>query len=87
MLISKKNLIESLPITKFFEKPKQSLISNEVTDFYNKKIPKANSNHTCLAVISLDFALLKDENFYPAVYLKKCKYIEKKVVRHIIDDL
>ena len=22
-----------------------------VTDFYNKKIPKVDSNHTCLAVI------------------------------------
>ena len=26
--------------------------SDEVTDFYNKEIPKVDSNHTCLAVIS-----------------------------------
>ena len=38
---------------------------NEVTDFYNKKIPEVDSNHTCLAVISLDTALKKDENYYP----------------------
>ena len=28
--------------------------SDEVTDFYNKEIPKADSNYTCLTVISLD---------------------------------
>ena len=43
-----------------------------------------NSNHTCLTVISLDSALKKD---YPQVFLKACKFIEKKVVRHIIDDI
>ena len=60
---------------------------DEVTHFYDKKIPKVDSNHTCLAVIGLDSALKKDENYYLEVYLKKCKYIEKKVIRHIIDDL
>ena len=45
------------------------------------------SNHTCLAVISLDSARKKDENHYPQVFLKECKYIEKKVVRHINDNL
>ena len=44
-------------------------------------------NHTCLAVISLDSALKKDENYYPQVSLKECKYIEKKLIRHIIDNL
>ena len=60
---------------------------DEVTDFYDKKIPKVDSNHTCLAVISLDSALKKDENYYPQVFLKECKYIEKKVLRHINDNL
>ena len=47
-----------------------------------------DSNHTCLAVISLDSALKIDENFYPQLFLKECKYINKKnVVRLIIDDL
>ena len=41
------------------------------------------SNHTCLAVITLDSALRKDESYYPEVLLKECKYIEKKVVRDI----
>ena len=39
-----------------------------------------DSNHTCLTVITLDSALKKhDENFYPQVFLKECKYIEKEV--------
>ena len=46
-----------------------------------------DSNHTCLAVISLNSALKKDDNYYLQVFLKECKYIEKKVVRHIHDNL
>ena len=37
---------------------------DEVTDFLDKEIPKVDSNHICLAVISLDSALKKDENYY-----------------------
>ena len=43
-----------------------------------------DSNHTCLAVISLDSALKKNKSYCPQVFLKECKYFEKKVVRHII---
>ena len=39
-----------------------------------------DSNHACLAVISLDSARNKDGNSYPQVFLKDCKYIEKKVI-------
>ena len=35
----------------------------------------------------MNSALKKDENYYPQVFLIECIYIEKKVVRHIIDDL
>ena len=31
--------------------------------------------------------LLKNDNYYPQTFLKECKYIEKKVVRHIHDNL
>ena len=55
--------------------------------FTIKKIPKVNSNHTCLAVVSLDFVLKKDENYYLQVFLKECKYTEKKVARHIHNNL
>ena len=68
---------------------KTKIISHgdEVTDFYDKEFPKGDSNHTCLAVISLDSSLNKDENYYPQVISKECKYIEKKVVRNIYDNL
>ena len=59
---------------------------DKVTDFYDKEIPKVDSNHTCLVVISWDSVLKKDENYYSQVFLKECKYINKKVIRHIIDD-
>ena len=60
---------------------------NEVTDFYNKEITKVDFNHTCLAVISLDSAPKKDENYCPEVFLKECKYIDKNVIRHINGNL
>ena len=46
-----------------------------------------DSNQTCSAVISFDSALNKDGKYYRQVFLKECKYIKKKVIRHIIDDL
>ena len=49
-------------------KTKMKWHGNEVTYFYNKKIPKLDSNHTCLAVIDLDSALKKDNNYYPQVF-------------------
>ena len=60
---------------------------DEVTDFYEKKTPKVDSNHTCLAVITLDSALKKDDSYYLQVLLKECKYIEKKIIRHINNNL
>ena len=60
---------------------------DEVTDFFDNEIPKLDSNHTCLAVIILDSALKKDENYYTQVFLKECKYIEKKLTRHINSNL
>ena len=70
---------------KSFLKTKIKSHGDEV--FYDKEIPKVDSNHTCLAVISLDSGLNKDGNYYPQVFLKECKYIEKKVIRHINDNL
>ena len=45
-----------------FWKTKIKFCGDQVTDFYDKKIPKIDSNLTCLAVISLDSALKKDKN-------------------------
>ena len=83
----KKDLIASLSKTKFFLKTKIKSHGDVVTDFYEKEISKVDSNQTCLAVISSDFSLQKDENYCPQVHLKECKYIEKKVIRHINDNL
>ena len=44
---------------------------NEVTDFYDKEIPKVDSNHACTAVINLNSAVKKDENYYLQVFLKR----------------
>ena len=56
-------------------------------DFYNTDIHKVDSNHTCLAVISLDSGLKKDGNCSPQVVLKECKYIEKKLIKCINNSL
>ena len=46
-------------------KTKIKSYGDEVIDFYDKKIPKVDSNHTCLEVITLDSALKKDGSYYP----------------------
>ena len=72
VLTSKKNFTVSLSIIKVFWKTKIKSHGDDVTDFYDKKIPKLDSNHTRLAVITLYSALKKDDNFYPQVFLKEC---------------
>ena len=62
---------------------------DEVTDFYDKEISKMD---TCLAVISLDYALKKINvfyyyHYYPQVFLKQSKYVTIKVFRHITQDI
>ena len=64
---------------KEFLKTKINYDRDGVTNFYDKKIPKKDSNHTSLAVIIIDCALKKDEKYYQQVYLKECEYIEKKL--------
>ena len=44
----------------------------------DKKIPTADTNHSCLKAISLDSVNKKCDNYYLQVFLKECKYIEKK---------
>ena len=68
-------------------KTKIKFHADEVRDFYDKNIPGVDSSHTCLAVIGLISALKKDDNYYPQVFLKECKYTEKKVTRYINDNL
>ena len=60
---------------------------DEVADFYDKEIPKVDSNHTCLAVVSLGAAIKKYKIYYPKVFFKECKCIKKNVFWHINDNL
>ena len=83
-----KKEFDSVPAyNKNFLKTKIKSYGDEITDFYDKEISKVDSNYSCLAVISLDSALRKDENYFLQVFLKEYKYIKKKVRRHINDNL
>ena len=72
---------------KSFLRTKIKSHGDEIKDFSDKNIPKVYSNHTCSAVISLDFALKKDGKYCRQVFLKQCQYIEKKVIMYINDKL
>ena len=72
--------------SKIFLKTKIKCYSDEDTDFCNKKILKASSNHTCLTVITISLALKKEENYYLQVFLKEFKHIRKEVIKDIIGD-
>ena len=74
-----KKEFDSEPVyNKEYLKAKIKSHGDEVTDFYDKEIPKVDSSHTCLTVISLNSGLQKDDNYYLQVFLKEYKYIEKK---------
>ena len=49
-------------------------------------MPKADSDYACLAVINVDSGFKKEEIYSSQVFLKEWKYIEKEVIRHIIED-
>ena len=83
----KKDFDSEPAYNKEFLKTKIRSHGDKVTDFYDKEIPKVDSTNTCLAVSSLEFALKKDDNYCLQVFLRECKYTEKKVIRHISDNL
>ena len=59
-------------------KIKIKFYGDEATYFFDKEVSRVGSNHTCLAVIILDSALKKDENYCSEVFLKESKYIKKE---------
>ena len=59
---------------------KTKIISHGEEVFYDKKVTKMDSNHTCLTVISLDSAFKKDENYFPQVFLKRLNTFRKKLI-------
>ena len=54
---------------KNYSKTKIKPYGDEDTDFYDKKIPKLGSYHTCLAAISLNSALKNNDNYNRHVFL------------------
>ena len=64
MLILKKEFDCESVYDKNLLKTKVKSFGDKVTDFYDKKILKVDSNYIYLAVISLDFALRKNKNCY-----------------------
>ena len=57
-------------------------------NFYNDEIPNKRSHCICLSLILIDSVYIKDKNYYPHVFFKKCKYVvqEKKTSKFITDD-
>ena len=81
-----KKEIDSEPVyDKEFLKTKIKYHGDEVPGLYNKEIPKVDSNHTCLAVISSDFALRK--LLLSSLFLKEVNILRKKRLRHCHDNL
>ena len=78
---NKKQLDSEPTYSKNYLKTKIKSHGDKLEIFTQKKFPKLDSNHTCLAVINLDSSLKKDDNYYLQVFLKERKYIEKKVPR------
>ena len=53
---------DSKPVyDKKFLRTKIKSYKDEATDFHNKEMPKVDSNHACLAVITIDSVFKKDE--------------------------
>ena len=76
----KKEFDSELVCKKRFLKTKIKSHCDEFRDFYSKEIFILDSNHTCLAVTSLDSGLKKGGNYYLKVFLKDCKYINSKAL-------
>ena len=60
----KKEVNSEPAYNKKFLKTKRKFYGDEATDFHDKEVPKKGFNYTCLAVISLDCILKRDENYY-----------------------
>ena len=52
-------------------------------------MPKEGSQCICLSVILTDLFYEKDKNYYPQVFLEKCRYVakEKKTSEFITDNI
>ena len=48
------------------------------TNFVGNTIPEDKEYYTCLSVILLDSVVKIDNDYYPQIFLKECKYAVKK---------
>ena len=60
----KKEFDSEPTFNKNYLKTKTTSDGDEISNFYDKKIPKLDYNHTCLALITLDSAFKKDDSHY-----------------------
>ena len=65
-------------LNKKFRKTKIRSYGHELQIFMIIKYLRKTFNCNSFAVILVGFVLKKDENYYPQVFLKECKYIEKE---------
>ena len=64
----KKEFHSKLVYNKVFLKTKIKSHGDEVADFYDKKILNVDFSHTCVATISLDSPLKKNDSYYQQVF-------------------
>ena len=80
-----KKEFDSKPVyNKKILKTKTKSHGHEVTDFYNKEIPKVDSNYTCLAGISLDSALKKMRISILKCFLKSIDTFRKNLLEILL---
>ena len=88
---SLKKKIDSEPVynKKYLKDQIKSYNGKINTNFHNNKIPKEDSQYICLSVILSDSGYRTSKNYYPLVFLEKCKYVvkEKKIPKYIIDNI
>ena len=77
-LVYKKEFDSEPVCNKEFLKTKIKSHGDEVTDFYDIFMIKTFQGWTLI--------ILVNHNCYPQALLKECKYIEKKIIMHIIDN-
>ena len=71
--------LNGIPVyNKTFLKTKTKVCGDEATDFHDKELHKVNSSFTCLVVMSLDSIFGLYKKYHLEVFLKECKYVEKK---------
>ena len=74
---------ESKPVygddDKYIKTKIEIYVKNTITNFHNKKIPKAKILCKCLSIIMVDSVIKANKKNYPKILLEECKYIQEKI--------